>query len=63
MKEFVVFYAWQSDTDQRLNRYLIRTALELAARNISADRVMNVPVRILTLIGHLVSLNQIRNFT
>jgi hypothetical protein len=37
---------WQSDTDQRLNRYLIRTALELAARNISADPVMDIPVRI-----------------
>jgi hypothetical protein len=46
MKEFVVFYAWQSDTDQKLNRYLIRTALELTAKNITADQAMNVRVRI-----------------
>ncbi len=25
IKEFVVFYAWQSDADQRFNRHLIRT--------------------------------------
>jgi hypothetical protein len=46
MKEFTVFYAWQSDTAQRLNRYLIRMALELAAKNISADEAMNVRVSI-----------------
>ncbi|MFZ0424302.1 MAG: hypothetical protein WAL80_15615 [Xanthobacteraceae bacterium] len=46
MNDFTVFYAWQSDTNQRLNRYLIRTALELAARNISADRAMDVRVRV-----------------
>ena len=44
MKEFVVFYAWQSDTNQRMNRHLIRTALEVTARSISADRAMNVRV-------------------
>jgi hypothetical protein len=37
MEEFVVFYAWQSDTLQRLNRHLIRVALNLAAKNISDD--------------------------
>jgi hypothetical protein len=37
MREFVVFYAWQSDTLQRFNRHLIRFALNLAAQNISDD--------------------------
>jgi hypothetical protein len=30
MKEFVVFYAWGSDRLERLNRHLIRAALDLA---------------------------------
>jgi hypothetical protein len=46
MSEFVVFYAWQSDTLQRLNRHLIRAALNLAARSISADPAMRIKVRI-----------------
>jgi hypothetical protein len=46
VKEFVVFYAWQSDTDQRLNRHLIRIALELAAKKLSADERLGVRVRI-----------------
>ena len=46
MKDFVVFYAWQSDRPERLNRYLIRFALNLAAKNISADPVVGIRVRI-----------------
>lgn len=46
MKEFVVFYAWQSDKLQRLNRHLIRFALNLAAKNISNDPEVGVRVRI-----------------
>jgi hypothetical protein len=46
MKEFVVFYAWQSDTAQRFNRHLIRMALNLAAKNISDVSAMGTRVRI-----------------
>lgn len=46
MKEFVVFYAWQSDRLERLNRFLIRIALNLAAKNISSDPALSVLVRI-----------------
>lgn len=46
MKEFVVFYAWQSDRLERLNRHLVRIALNLAAKNISDDSAVNVRVRI-----------------
>ena len=46
MREFVVFYAWQSDRPARFNRYLIRIALNLAAENISNDPAVGVRVRI-----------------
>jgi hypothetical protein len=46
MKDFVVFYAWQSDRLERLNRHLIRFALNLAAKNISDDLAVGVRVRI-----------------
>ena len=46
MTKITVFYAWQSDTPQRFNRYLIRMALELAARRISEDTALNVELRI-----------------
>ena len=46
MREFVVFYAWQSDRPKRFNRYLIRFALNLAAKNISADPTVGIRVRI-----------------
>lgn len=46
MREFIVFYAWQSDTLQRHNRFLIRMALEEAARRISRDVVLRATVRI-----------------
>ncbi len=46
MREFVVFYAWQSDTVQRLNRHLIRFALNLAAESISKDSAVGVRVHI-----------------
>jgi len=46
MTEFVVFYAWQSDRLERLNRHLIRIALNLAALNISNDVELGTRVRI-----------------
>jgi hypothetical protein len=46
MKEFVVFYAWQSDRAERFNRHLIRIALNLAAKKISDDPSVGVRVRI-----------------
>jgi hypothetical protein len=46
VREFVVFYAWQSDRPERFNRYLIRFALNLAAKNIAADPTVGIRVRI-----------------
>jgi hypothetical protein len=46
MNEFVVFYAWQSDRLERLNRHLIRFALNLAAETISNDLSVGVRIRI-----------------
>jgi hypothetical protein len=46
VKKFVIFYAWQSDRPERFNRHLIRFALNLAAKNISADSTLGVQVRI-----------------
>jgi hypothetical protein len=46
MRSFVVFYAWQSDRLQRLNRHLIRIALNLAAKDISDDPSTGAQVRI-----------------
>jgi hypothetical protein len=46
MSAFVVFYAWQSDRLERLNRHLIRIALNLAAQNITDDTQVGVRVRI-----------------
>jgi hypothetical protein len=40
------FYAWQSDRLERLNRHLIRFALNLAAKNISDDPAVGVRVTI-----------------
>jgi hypothetical protein len=45
-REFIVFYAWQNDTSPRENRYLIRTALGVAAKRITADTSLGVHVRI-----------------
>src|SRR6266436_4817169 len=46
MNDFVVFYAWQSDRLERMNRHLIRLALNLAAGTISDDPNVGVRVRI-----------------
>jgi hypothetical protein len=46
MEEFVVFYAWQSDTLERLNRHLIRFALNWAAKSISGAPAVSARVRI-----------------
>jgi hypothetical protein len=46
VREFIVFYAWQSDRPERFNRYLIRFALNLAAQNISADPTVGIRIRI-----------------
>ena len=46
MRQFTVFYAWQSDTPLRFNRHLIRFALETAAKRISTDLALQIAVRI-----------------
>ena len=46
MRKVTVFYAWQSDTPQRFNRYLIRMALEMAARRINEDAALAVEIHI-----------------
>jgi hypothetical protein len=42
MRKVTVFCAWQSDTPQRFNRYLIRMALEMTARRLNADQALDV---------------------
>ena len=65
MKEFVVFYAWQSDTPSKGNRRLIRTALNLAAMNILNDPAVAVRVRINSdtqgVLGHVSVIDTIVN--
>jgi hypothetical protein len=46
VRQFTVFFAWQSDTLQRNNRFLIRMALEEAAERISNDAAIRTNVRI-----------------
>jgi hypothetical protein len=46
MREFVVFYAWQSDRPGEITRFVIRDALEVAAKNITSDASMKTHVRI-----------------
>jgi hypothetical protein len=46
MKTYTVFYAWQSDTDQKYNRNLIPTALDIAAKAISDDPSIDAHVEI-----------------
>jgi hypothetical protein len=46
VRDFSVFFAWQSDTLQRHNRYLIRMALEEAAKRISNDMAIRTNVLI-----------------
>jgi hypothetical protein len=46
MREFVVFYAWQSDRPAEITRFVIRDALEVAAKNITNDAPMKIQVRI-----------------
>jgi hypothetical protein len=46
MRKVSVFYAWQSDTPHRFNRYLIRMALEMAARRLNADQALDVELTI-----------------
>jgi hypothetical protein len=45
-KKITVFYAWQSDTRPRFNRYLVRTALEMAARKISVESDSSIQIEI-----------------
>jgi hypothetical protein len=42
MRKITVFYAWQNDTPPRFNRYLIRMAMEAAARRINDDTTLNL---------------------
>jgi hypothetical protein len=37
---FTIFYAWQSDTDEEHNRYLIRDALKEARKRLNADKTI-----------------------
>jgi hypothetical protein len=46
MRKITVFYAWQSDTPPRFNRYLIRMALEAAARRINDDPALDIELLI-----------------
>jgi hypothetical protein len=41
-----VFYAWQSDTDERVNRYLIRDALRLALNSLHRDTAVTESPRL-----------------
>jgi hypothetical protein len=45
-RQIVLFYAWQDDTDRRLNRHLIRIALESAAHKISSELDVGVDLKI-----------------
>jgi hypothetical protein len=44
--ELTVFYAWQSDTHQKANHYLIRDALDDAIRALNADVKVDEPIRL-----------------
>ena len=44
MRTVTVFYAWQSDTPEQINRYLIRSALDAAAERITNDPTFDVTV-------------------
>jgi hypothetical protein len=41
-----VFYAWQSDRNQRENRHLIRQALNTAAQKINSDSSLGIEIKI-----------------
>lgn len=41
-----VFYAWQSDRDQKGNRHFIRRALDDAAKRINEDGALGVEIKI-----------------
>lgn len=46
MRKYIVFYAWQSDGPEKVNRAFIRRALDMAAARLSADGSLNVQVQI-----------------
>jgi hypothetical protein len=46
MRKITVFYAWQSDTPPRFNCYLIRMAVEAAARRINDDPALDIALHI-----------------
>ena len=46
LQTITIFYAWQSDSPQRFNRYLIRIALELAARKITDESNGSLQIKI-----------------
>ena len=41
-----VFYAWQSDRDQKGNRHFIRRALDDAAKSINEDNALGVEIKV-----------------
>ena len=46
MKDFTVFYAWQSDSEEKVNRFFIRDALKTALERIKKDASIDDSPRI-----------------
>ncbi len=46
MRKMTVFYAWQSDTERKLNSDFIDIALREAARRITEDSSLDIEVQI-----------------
>src|SRR5438445_7263603 len=46
MPEMVIFYSWQSDTDEDLNRYFIRDCLKDAEKALNKQGVIHESVRV-----------------
>lgn len=39
-----IFYSWQSDTDQKINRYFIQDALLKIAKNFEKENILNIEI-------------------
>jgi len=46
MDDFTLFYAWQSDVDAKLNRYLIRDAAKDALKELAKDAILDEAPRL-----------------
>ncbi len=51
-KEYKIFYAWQNDTENRVNRYFIRDALKRAIKNINKKLSIDEPERNFLALDH-----------